>query len=343
MTESSTLARPSPESLRAARRENPGMRARDLADKLGVSEAALLAADVDGRRVIRIEACPDKLMPLVTGLGEVLALTRNTSCVHERVGTYEDWHSGEHAAMILGPEIDLRIFPRHWVHGFAVLGERASLQIFDAAGDAVHKIHMREGSDRAALDALVDALRLPEQGDEFDPAPRAAPEGPRGNPDRAEDLRRDWAEMTDTHQFLRLVSRLKMNRLGAYRMAGAPLAVALRPEAVSLLLTEAARREVQLMLFVGNNGCIQIHGGTVSRVEPMGPWMNVLDPRFNLHLRADHIAEVWLVNKPTRRGDALSVEAFDSEGGLIVQIFGRRDPDTSAFDALVAGLPRSNG
>jgi hypothetical protein len=43
-----------------------------------------------------------------------------------------------------------------------------------------------------------------------------------------------------------------------------------------------------VMIFVGNMGCIQIHGGPVEKIVPMGPWINVMDPRFNLHLRADH-------------------------------------------------------
>jgi putative hemin transport protein len=74
----------------------------------------------------------------------------------------------------------------------------------------------------------------------------------------------------------------------------------------------------------------------------MGPWQNVLDPGFNLHLRRDHIAEVWAVDKPTQRGPAISVEAFDAEGGLILQIFGLRKEDLDhrpAFGAHVAALP----
>ena len=58
----------------------------------------------------------------------------------------------------------------------------------------------------------------------------------------------------------------------------------------------------------------------------MGPSLNVLDPGFNLHLRADQLAEVWLVKKPTRHGMAVSIEAFDAEGMIIVQIFGQRSP-----------------
>ena len=54
------------------------------------------------------------------------------------------------------------------------------------------------------------------------------------------------------------------------------------------------------------------------------------------------MAEVWLVEKPTRHGKAVSVEAFDKEGYLILQIFGRRGEENArAWEALVATLPRA--
>lgn len=325
--------------LRAAIAEHPLLRTRDLADRLDVPEAALLAARV-GHGAVRIAAGPDALIPAVEELGEVMALTRNENSVHERVGTYAGFQSGAHAAMVLGPEIDLRIFPAHWVHAFAVTGDRRSLQVFDAAGDAVHKVHLRTASDAAAFDRLVAALALPEQSDAIPAfAPRAPGEPARTRPEQTEELRARWARLTDTHQFLGLVRKLKMNRLGAYRSVGAPMAEPLARTAVTDLLHGAALAAIDVMIFVGNAGCIQIHTGTIEQIVPKGPWINVLDPRFNLHLRADHVAEVWRVEKPTRHGPALSVEAFDAEGRLVCQIFGKRGNGWPAWEALARSLP----
>lgn len=341
--------RPSPETIRALRAENPKARARDFAHANGFTEAELVAAHA-GHGVTVIDANPERLMPLVKDLGDVLALTRNESCVHERVGSYLDFQGGPHAQMILGPEIDLRIFPSHWVHGFAVQETNAegavkrSVQIFDAAGDAIHKIHLRADSNVAAYDALVAALRLPDQSGALTLGPRAAVEPAKADPSKAEALRAEWDAMTDTHQFLRMVRKFKMNRLGAYRVVGAPKARPLATDAVTHLLHKASEGKVPVMIFVGNMGCIQIHGGPVDRIVPMGPWINVLDPRFDMHLRTDHIAEVWAVTKPTRTGDAVSVEAFDAEGGLILQIFGyRKDTPAEPWNDLVAGLPVLEG
>ncbi|MCK1974953.1 hypothetical protein LNK20_19915, partial [Bacillus safensis] len=101
----------------------------------------------------------------IASVGEIMALTRNESVVHEKIGPFEKTDWGAHASQALGKEIDLRIFPKHWVHGFAVAkrdGEatRRSLQFFDATGEAVFKIHLRPASDVDAYEALVRDMLL---------------------------------------------------------------------------------------------------------------------------------------------------------------------------------------
>lgn len=295
----------------------------------------------------RIVADPDRLIPRLTGFGPVMALTRNDSCVIEKVGIYDDYRPGAHAALVVNHDIDLRLFPAHWVHGFALeeetaTGVKRSIQVFDAAGDAVHKIHLRAESDASGWGALLADLRLPDQGQTLTLGPRQPPEAPRANPARAEELRAGWQAMTDTHQFLRLTARLKMNRLGAYRLAGPGYARPLAPGAVERLLRGAAGSGVPTMVFVGNPGCIEIHTGPIARVVETGPWINVLDPGFDLHLRRDHIAETYAVVKNTARGPAHSVECFDARGALIAQIFGvlrAGEAAVAGWNALVAELP----
>ena len=337
---------PTPEAIHTFRDQNPRMRPRDQADALEISEAQLVAASC-GDGATRIAAHPDKVMAAAQQLGEVMALTRNESCVHEKIGAYDNYHTGDHAAMILTEDIDLRIFPNHWCHAFMVEvpgddGPRCSLQVFDAAGDAVHKVILRDGSVHGAWDSIRIALSEADQTRALIPAPRQPTETPKSRPDKAETLRAEWRRMTDTHQFLRLASKLKMNRLGAYRIAGAPFVRPLAPVAANAMLERLAASDIGVMVFVGNRGCIQIHSGAIHTLKPMGPWQNVMDPGFNLHLRADHVSEVWAVEKPTRAGPTTSVEAFDAEGGLIFQVFGLRketDDHRAAFAEMVSGLP----
>ncbi|MCX7567315.1 hemin-degrading factor [Sulfitobacter sp. F26169L] len=315
-----------PDEIRAFRAGHPNMRERDLADKLNISEAQLIAAYC-GDGAVRIDAHPDRIMGAAQTLGEVMALTRNPSCVHEKVGVYNNYHSGAHASMILTEDIDLRIFPSRWHHAYMVeketdTGTRRSVQVFDAAGDAVHKIFLREGSDVAAFDRAKIELGHDDQSQVQSVGGREADEAPKADASKLDILQKEWTRMTDTHQFLRLTSKLKMNRLGAYRIAGEPFTRALSPDAVDTMLHQVAASELEIMVFTGNRGCIQIHSGPIQTLKSMGPWQNVLDPHFNLHLRLDHIAEVWAVQKPTQRGPAVSIEAFNADGGLILQVFG---------------------
>lgn len=336
---------PSPTEIRQAIAEHPALRERDLADKLGISEAALIAAQV-GDGATRIAAEPDTLIPMAQTFGEVMALTRNPACVNEKIGIYANYHSGPHASMVLNDAIDLRIFPAHWRHAFAVekqtdSGIRRSLQVFDAAGDAVHKIYLRDASDLGAWDLALKILALPDQSQTVDVLPRQPDEAPKSDLSKVDVLRKEWTRMTDTHQFMRLTSKLRMNRLGAYRIAGAPFVRPLVPQAVDQMLEDLRQTGTEVMIFTGNRGCIQIHSGPIKTLRPMGPWQNVMDPDFNLHLRRDHIAEVWAVEKPTQRGPAVSVEAFNATGGLIFQTFGlnkKGEANRAAWTSLVEGL-----
>ncbi len=332
--------------IEAARSENPKLRARDLAEHLEITEGQLVAAAV-GQGVVRISAEPNTVMPELVHLGEVMALTRNESCVMEKVGIYDDYRPGDHASMFFNLPIDLRFFPKHFVHGFAVetktdKGTKRSLQFFDAAGDAVHKIHLREASDLDGWAKVVETLKVDDQTPGLDAAERAPVEGAKGPIEKAEKLRAEWDKMTDTHQFLMMVRKMKMNRLGAYRIAGAPYVEKLDANCIPQLLNKAVDNETPIMMFVGNQGCIEIHTGPIKRVVEMGPWINILDPGFDMHLRMDHIAEVWLVNKNTRAGTATSVEVFDAEGYLIAQFFGvlREEGGAEAWKLLTDSLPR---
>ena len=334
------------QQIRAERDAQPRLRARDLADKLGISEARLVAADLGQGGVTRITCDFDLVFPALERLGEVMALTRNASCVIEKVGRFANYRGGPHAALVVNEEIDLRMFPKYWVHGFAVeketnAGPRHSLQFFDKAGDAVFKVHLREGSLHEEWLGVVDALRLETQSDQIAFGKRVPTQGPMGDPDKADKLRTEWDRMTDTHQFLQMVRKLKMNRLGAYRMAGEPYARKLSTDAVETIFNRAAEDDIPVMFFVGNMGCIEIHTGPIKTIKWAGPWLNVLDPGFDLHLRADHVAEVWAVTKSTREGPAVSVELFDAEGMIITQIFGvlRQGDKGAAWNDLVASLP----
>ncbi|WP_027039050.1 hemin-degrading factor [Mesorhizobium ciceri] len=341
--------KPAPHEIRRARTDNPKMRERDLAAQLGISEAELVAAHC-GDGVVRVEPRVNDLLTGLEAVGEVMALTRNESAVHEKIGVYDKVITGNHNAMVLGENIDLRIFPKVWAHGFAVEKRdgdeiRRSLQFFDAAGEAVHKVHLRPASSLYAYQKLVAVLESSNQEPTVDISGPLPDDDIHGDETAAnlDDLRDRWSRLTDVHQFFGMLKTLKLSRRQAVRLVGQDYAWQLDNDAVRAMFHHAAEDEMPIMCFVGNRGCIQIHSGPIKSIKPMGPWINVLDETFHLHLRTDHIQEVWAVRKPTKDGHVTSLEVYDADGKMIIQFFGKRYEGESERDDwrfLAENLPR---
>ncbi len=119
----------------ALKQEQPHLRIRNAAEKLGVSEMELLVTNI-GNSVTRLRPDFKDLLPEIELLGKVMGLTRNEECVHERKGIYANADfSNPHAGLFVNEDIDIRIFLSHWKKVFAVIEENArgisrSIQFF---------------------------------------------------------------------------------------------------------------------------------------------------------------------------------------------------------------------
>jgi putative hemin transport protein len=327
--------------------EQPKTRIRDAAASLGVSEAELLATTVDGHTVVRLDPRFRELLTGIPALGKVMALTRNDDVVHERKGLYEGVDTTGHAGIVLGPDIDLRIFFSEWVYGFGIQeaseqGTHRSLQFFDARGNSIHKIFVQDEHAAEAFTDLVSQYRATEQPTTLAVKPMATPVPEKSDTeiDQA-GFQADWDALQDTHDFFPLLRKFGVSRTQALRLAGNQRAHRLPASVVRGLLESASNHETPVMIFVGNPGCIQIHTGLVRNIKVMGPWLNVMDPDFNLHLREDRIDSVWVVRKPTRDGVVTSVELFNAEGDNMALVFGKRKPgqtEDKGWQDLVAML-----
>lgn len=334
-----------------------GLRAREAADAIGLSEGAAVAAHVGAHsqplRAVPVQPRWLEILQALEACGPLMALTRNESTVHEKTGVYRNLSSSGPVGLALGEDIDLRLFFNHWHAGFVVTEvqasgtEQASLQFFDAHGTAVHKVYPRAQTELSAWAQLhqrwADALRAVAFRPGRAPVPTSDAEDDAAR--CAADFAQAWAQMTDTHQFFGLLRRFGLERQQAFGLVEGRFTQRVDIGAVRQLLLAASLDATPLMVFVGSPGCIQIHTGPVRRVEPMEvhgkTWLNVLDPGFNLHLREDLIAGAWIVEKPGDCGTVTSLEVFDHEGGLMAMFFGARQPgqpERENWRALLAPL-----
>lgn len=313
------------EQYKAFKAENPKVRIRDAAKLLGVSEADLVAT---GENNVALKPEFQNILKEISTLGYVMALTRNDHAVHERKGAYTKATFNGHVGLVVNPDIDLRLFMNAWHFGFAVHeGERQSLQFFDQDGEAVHKIYLTEQSDAAAYETLVTKYKADVQGEPLQVAlvDKTIEEAPDSEIDVA-GFQQAWLELKDTHDFFGLLRKFGVARRQAMRLAPEGHATEISVPSLKRILEGASERDLDIMVFIGSRGCIQIHTGKVKKLLQTGPWFNVLDPEFNMHLREDGISSVWLVKKPTEDGIVTSLEAFDKDGNIIVQFFGKRKP-----------------
>ena len=334
-----------------------GKRAKEAAETMGVSEGEAVAAHCGehdmGPKARALRTDWLELLQALQPCGPLMALTRNESTVHEKTGIYQRVSATGHVGLVLGEDIDLRLFFHQWHAGFAVTelaanpGNRArqSLQFFDAHGKAVHKIFPRENTDFSAWDAVADAFSAPDLAPVFRaksmPAPIRLDEAC-----DAQALGAAWAGMRDTHEFFGLLKTHGVERQQSFRLVEGRFTRRMAAQSVRVMLHEAAFDGTPIMCFVGSPGCIQIHTGPVRRIEPMEirgvRWLNVLDPGFTLHLREDSIPHVWVVEKPTVDGVVTSLEAFDRDGELMAMFFGVRkpgQPEKQVWRDTVAKLP----
>ncbi|PYF74219.1 hemin-degrading factor [Pedobacter nutrimenti] len=307
--------------------ENPKVRIRDAAQQLGVSEAELIATTV-GSSAIRLTDDFQAILKEVESLGYVMALTRNDHCVHERKGIYKKVSFQGSMGLAVNPDIDLRLFMSQWKSGFAVdENGRKSLQFFGKDGAAVHKIYMTEQSDAAAYEKLVSTYTAQQQHNPLEITAAAQPAVEKADAEiDAEGFRTAWLNLKDTHEFHGMLRNFGVSRMQGLRLAPVGYASQITKDSLKSILHKASETDLEVMVFTGSAGCIQIHTGLVKKLLETGPWFNVLDPEFNLHLREDGIDAVWLVKKPTEDGIVTSIEVFDAQGNIIVQFFGKRKP-----------------
>lgn len=353
------------EQFNTLKTQQPRLQARDAARQLKVSEADLLATGI-GSTVVRLreaDHAPREIMRRALDLGKVMALTRNENGVIETTGVamripkQAEAGSADEAERearnlniaggYLGGPIDLRFQFAKWKYAFAVTAPgrdgavNRSLQFFDASGDAVHKIYLRNDAGIPVFDKLVADFRHPGQHAQLGVTP-AAPK-PVVKADSAVDVKEfqaAWQEMTDVHQFNRIVSEFGLSREQALRLAPAGVVQKVAPQAVRKLLEDASRQQVALMAFLGNGALTQIYSGKVNKVMAAEGWFNVLDPDFNLHLRDSALRSGYVV----RRAGVTSVEFFDDAGELVVTFFGVRErgkPQPQAWLDLAASLPEA--
>jgi len=323
--------------------QHPGKYARDIAALMNISEAELTWARV-GHDAWRLHGEIREILGALEAVGETKCICRNEYAVHEQVGTFTNQHLNGHAGLVLNPRaLDLRLFLNQWASAFHITettarGERQSIQFFDYQGDALLKVYTTDNTDVSAWGDLLSRFIF---ADNPPLALKAADSTTNVTTADAATVDSEWRAMTDVHQFFGLLKRHSLTRQQAFRLVSDDLACQVDKRALSQLLNDARQAGNEIMIFVGNRGCVQIFTGTVDKVVPMKGWLNIFNPAFTLHLLEETIAESWVTRKPTADGHVTSLELFAADGTQIAQLYGQRtegEPEQSQWRSQIDAL-----
>ena len=334
--------------------QQPSLRTRDAARALNVPEAELIAACVNDNS-FHLDNRPEDLLTALETVGEVLVVTRNETAILEKKGYFKgltfNTQNGLNTARSNNSGIDLRLLLNSWRYGFLVIEERhigrnKSLQFFDRKGQAVQKIYMTQNSNEQAFAKIISQFISSQQPTYLDLAPEKASEQLIPERDiKWREVRKNWQEMQSSHDFFQLLIGTKVTRQQAYDNVGRDLAYEILPNALQHLCELAIREQQPLAFAVGNNGAVQFHNGTIQKTNEYGRWFNILNEDFNLHINTHRLTQAWVIRKPHKAGPITSVEFFDDNDHLALQISIERKegmPEPTQWRELVSQLePRS--
>lgn len=80
------------------------------------------------------------------------------------------------------------------------------------------------------------------------------------------------------------VWRNRIRRLESSAQEGGPALVTLAPELFWEFLQQLAQLALPVHIMTASPAAVQIYQGVIGRLAITGPWLNILDPNFNLHI-----------------------------------------------------------
>jgi len=325
------------------------LKPKDGADALGVSEAEILAVIADADATVRLDGDVQEIARRMIELGETISLTRNDSVVIERLSPFRRAALyGGGRGMLFKGTAELHVNFNHWRHAFATVvkaGERemASLQFFDIDGSAVHKVYLRDKSNRAAYDDIVSAFRAADQNIELKTLPLPAPTPHRTPPGfNPAVFLAHWGALLYPSLFDTFLTRFAVSRIGALDCAKGHFARELDPAAFRGVFDRLAEIKIPFTASAGNWGCRQECHVTIDSANESGPFINAHEEAFHMHVRKDRLARLFAVTLPSRHGAVTQLELYGPDGSLSAFLSSPKeslDDDRDEWRALIADLP----
>ncbi len=276
------------------------IRIRDAAKKIGVSESELLVTKInDEVEYLLIDNFNNFFISLFENVNSLMFLIRNDFSVHEKTVNSDDLkifkhgftNSSENNFPLIN--IDFSDFAHCFYESKIHAGRKlCSLQIFDCFGDSVIKIYNRDDEDMNFEKSCKNYITLYKN--------------------QVENISK-----SKIHQNLDYI-----NSVNRYFMDSK---LSLKEQKISndflrKVFDLVSKNNFPIQIHVIGNNCIQYHRDIIKNIKIFGPWFNVMDKKFNLHLMDENIETTKLIEFSKDDKKYYSLEFFDDKGNHLLGI-----------------------
>ena len=241
------------------KKDNPNVYLRNAAKSLNVSEVELLSLSC-GNGTYRLKTEMEPVITKLTEANELTAICRNDSAVSEITGELTVQELDENLFHLRIQESEINIPPKKVASIFAAqVNNRFSIQVFDTSGNAVQKFFLKGAHGMEQFFKDFSDLFSEDQSKETSVAssPHTLPVNDQ--------------TQSEEYEFVKVPNSL-----------------------VRAVLTDCTQHDIPISLQVENGVSNQIFRGTIENVKDARGWFNILDPKFNLHLKEEDMQETFL-------------------------------------------------
>ncbi len=304
----------------------PSLQRRDIAQKLSISEAELIDAQIDLKSIRLVPKFAD-MVDYFQDIGVLMSVTRNQGVLHEVKGAFSHNATVNTICSFTTNDraIGLHLFLSEWAYGFAVNEmaegkQRYSLQFFNEAGTAIQKIYLQKDSHLPTYKALVNRFTDKDQLSPLAIVPPVEITNTATVNHDIQSFKAHWERMSSIHQLSGIIRQYNLSREQSFSAVGKKYAQLFEVEQLAYFLSQAAKLKLHMTCAAKSQGVEQVYKGEVSHVTQLDSLVTILGWNFSLQLKSRHIKSIWLVRIPTLDGVELALEIYNKQGRQMAQL-----------------------
>jgi len=266
--------------------KNSKLRIRDISNKLNVSEAELLSLSVnDSVSFLYINDFNQFFTYLLSNIDKVMFLIRSEFVVHEKIINPYDYEIiNDSIINKKNNSLLIKFNSETFKYSFFEIKRHnnrtlKSFQFFDYYGTSVLKIYLK-GKKDVEFENLANQYNI----------------------EYKYQIQKDF--ISDKYVEFKNRRSAKMPPYSDFKLT------------LRQLLNDIAKKSIPVNIYAFGIECVQCHSDIIKNIVDYGPWLNVMDKNFNIHVLENKIS---LCNSSIRDGNNC-IDFYDINNNLVLSV-----------------------